>query len=66
MRKEGIKPLKSHDLFFTLDDIGGIKGFAEWMRVADRYRSALGRAMATKYAERMYVSDRFLNGAAAL
>lgn len=66
LRKEGMKPLKPHDLFFTLDDIGGINGLAEWMRVADRYRSPLGRAMATKYAERMYVSDRFLNRAAAL
>ena len=36
------------------------------MRIAERYRSPLGRAMATKYAGQIYVSDRFLNRAAAL
>ena len=64
LRKDGMQP--PHDLFFTLDDIGGMNGFAEWMRVAEKYRSQLGRAMATKYAERMYPSDKLLNCAAAL
>jgi hypothetical protein len=66
LRQEGAKPLSRHDLFFTLQDLGGMKGLSEWMRVASKYRSPLGRAMATKYSERMYVSDRFLNCAAAL
>jgi hypothetical protein len=65
LRKEAMKP-EWYDLFFTLDDIGGMSGLAEWMRVAEKYRSSLGRAMATKYAERMYVSDKLLNRAAAL
>jgi hypothetical protein len=65
VRKEGTKPL-GHDLFFTLDDIGGMNGLAEWMRVAEKYRSPLGRAMATKYADGMYVSDKLLNRAASL
>jgi hypothetical protein len=65
LRTEGMEPPR-HDLLFTLDDIGGMNGLAEWMRVAEKYRTPLGRAMATKYAERMYVSDRFLNRAAAL
>jgi hypothetical protein len=66
LREEGLKPLKRHDLFFTLEDIGDMEGLAEWMRISERYRSPLGRAMATKYAERMSLSDRFLNRAAAL
>jgi hypothetical protein len=66
LRKEGMRPLWRHDLFFTFDDIGGMKGLAEWMKVAETYRSPLGRTMATKYAERMYVSDRFLNRVASL
>ncbi|GAB3816617.1 ApeA N-terminal domain 1-containing protein [Micromonospora zhanjiangensis] len=66
LRKDDAKPLDRHSLFFTLDDIGGVAGLASWMQVTEKFRSALGRAMATKYAEKMYVSDRFLNRAAAL
>jgi hypothetical protein len=54
LRKEGMRPLWRHDLFFTLDDIGGMKGLAEWMKVAETYRSPLGRTMATKYAETVH------------
>jgi hypothetical protein len=36
LRKDGIEPPR-HDLFFTLDDIGGMNVFAEWMRVAEKY-----------------------------
>jgi hypothetical protein len=61
-----MKPLRRHDLYFTLNDIGGMEGLSEWMEVAETYRSPLGRAMATKYAEKMYVSDKLLNCAAAL
>jgi hypothetical protein len=66
LRSEGSKPLTPRDLFFNMDDIGGMAGFARWAKIAKKYRSPLGRAMATKYAERMYVSDRLLNLAAAL
>ena len=66
LRKASDKPLRASDLFFSLDDLGGMDGVAEWMKVAEKYRTALGRIMATKYAERMYVSDRFLNRVVAL
>lgn len=58
--------LGRHDLLFTLEDLGGLPTVVNWMEVAAVHREALGRVMATRYAKRMYVSDRFLNRAAAL
>lgn len=58
--------LHEHDLLFTFQQFGGIEGIQRWMEVAGTHRGALGRVMATRYAEAMFVSDRLLNCSAAL
>lgn len=58
--------LSDYDMIFTFQEFGGIEGIARWLDVAARHRSALGRVMATRYSEHMYLSDRVLNRAAAL
>ncbi len=66
LRDDQLKPLNRFDLFFNLEDIGGIDALTAWMAVARKYRSALGRTMATRYSQDGYLSDRLLNRAAAL
>jgi hypothetical protein len=66
LRRDDAKPLIRWDLYFNLSDMGGVSGLESWMAIAEKYRSSLGRAMATNYAESMYVSDRFLSRVAAL
>lgn len=60
------EPLLSHDLLFTLPQLGGTDFLPRWFRVAERYRLSLGRVMGTRYRSRMFASDRLLNRAAAL
>jgi hypothetical protein len=54
-----------YDMAFTFEELGGMDGVAQWLAVAERYRSMLGRVMATKYV-RMFVQDRFLHRIVAL
>lgn len=65
-RVEPIQPLSESDMLFTFDDLGGTRGMEKWLKVAAVHRSALGRVMATRYGQSMFVSDRLLNCAAAL
>lgn len=64
--EEEPKNLGRHEMFFSLPDLGGMESVERWLAVAERYRSELGRVMATRYAQGMYLSDRLLNCAAAL
>lgn len=63
---EPTEPVSRHRMYFTLDDLGGIEGVGRWMRVAAKYRTELGRAMATRYSDAMYLEDRIMNLTAAL
>jgi hypothetical protein len=54
-----------HQMLFTFDRLG-LEGIRGWMAVAEKYRSELGRVMATRYSSGTFVSDRLLNCAAAL
>jgi hypothetical protein len=58
--------IEHHELYFTLEHLGGMDGIANWMKAATTYRSTLGRTMGTRAAQGMYMSDRLLNYAAAL
>lgn len=60
------KTLHSTDLAFSLADLGGMPMIEKWLEVAHEHRRPLRRAMATRYAEGMYQSDRLLGCAAAL
>lgn len=59
-------PVKRHEMYFTFDDLGEIGGVGRWLAVADEYRTELGRVMATRYREAMFVEDRIMNVSAAL
>lgn len=65
-RSSSSKPLHGHDLYFTLNDLGGMPTVARWLKVAEKHRDTLGRVMATRYETKMYVTDRYLNRMAAL
>lgn len=58
--------VRPHDLFFTFEDFGGAEGLGRWLKVAEKYRTELGRVMATRYGRSMYLEDRVMNICAAL
>lgn len=58
-------PVKTHDMYFTYDDLGGIEGIGRWLAVAADYRTELSRVMATRYSEAMVLEDRIMNVSAA-
>ena len=56
------EPTRSHhEMFFTLEDLGGLDGVARWLDVAATHRTSLDRLMATRYAHRSYLADKYLN-----
>jgi hypothetical protein len=59
-------PVKTRDIYFTFDDLGGIDGVGRWLAVAAEYRTELSRVMATRYSEAMVLEDRIMNVSAAL
>ncbi|WP_329552904.1 hypothetical protein [Streptomyces sp. NBC_00696] len=63
-KKPGV--INPHQMFFTFDDLGGIKGFTDWMTAAERHRSTLGRVMASKYREGLLMEDRIFHRVAAI
>lgn len=60
------EPVKRPEAYFTFDDFGGIGGVGRWLTVAAEYRTELGRVMATRYRESMFIEDRIMNVSAAL
>src|ERR1019366_2343073 len=60
------RAFQSHEMFFSLHELGGMSGIAKWLAVAQKHRATLGRVMATRYEKQMYVSDRYLNRLASL
>lgn len=60
------QPVVTHDMYFTFDALGGIDAIARWLEQAPRYRTELGRVMATRYNRGMYLEDRIMNVCAAL
>jgi hypothetical protein len=52
IRDTASKPdqIEFQDLFFSLDDLGGMDGVAKWMKAAREHRSTLGRTMSTLQA----------------
>lgn len=65
-RSAPCEPVKRHDMYFTFDDLGGMDGVSRWLAVAADYRTELGRVMATRYREDMFLEDRIMNVSAAL
>jgi hypothetical protein len=44
----------------------GVEGVGRWLDTAARFRTELGRAMATRYSRGSYLEDRIMNVCAAL
>lgn len=65
-RAEPAEPVKPHDMYFTLDDFGGIQAVGRWLEVERKYRTELSRVMATRYSPHMFLEDRIMNISAAL
>jgi hypothetical protein len=65
-RTDPCDPVKRHDMYFTLDDLGGMDGVGRWLAVAEKYRTELSRVMATRYSVTMFLEDRIMNVSAAL
>ncbi|MFF7563816.1 hypothetical protein ACFZB4_28050 [Streptomyces pseudovenezuelae] len=63
-QKPGI--IDPHEMLFTFDDLGGVKGLAGWMEAAERHRSTLGRVMASRYRTGLFMEDRIFNRVAAI
>lgn len=59
-------PAKTHDMYFTFDDLGGIDSVGRWLAVTSGYRTDLSRVMATRYSAAMILEDRIANVCAAL
>lgn len=66
VRAKPSDPVKEHDMYFTFDELGGIDGIGRWLTVAENYRTELGRVMATRHSDDMYIEDRVMNVIAAL
>ena len=62
---DGKRP-STHDAYFTHADLEGALGVTRWLQVAHRHGHSLGRAMAVRCTQDMFVSDRLLNYAASL
>ena len=60
------KKFRSHDVVFTLEDLGSLDVVSAWIVQAQKNRSALSRVMSTRYSESMYSNDSFMNCAAAI
>ncbi|WP_214323065.1 HEPN domain-containing protein [Nonomuraea sediminis] len=58
--------MRLQDIYFTFEQFGGVEGVARWLDQVERYRSALGRVVSSRYAPSMFTSDRLLSYAAAL
>ena len=58
--------VNKHQFYFTLEDLDGTDGLSRWLKVAHKYRTELGRAMATRYSSAMFLEDRITNLCAAL
>ncbi|MEV8509732.1 hypothetical protein AB0368_33580 [Actinoplanes sp. NPDC051475] len=55
------RPLGVGDLYFTLEQLGGLDGVARWLNTVRRHRSTLGRVMSTRRANRGPLHDHYLD-----
>lgn len=60
------KYLSSHDMPFSLPQLGGANGISNWVAAAEPHMAAVSRVMSTRYEPSPYVGNSFLNCAAAL
>lgn len=65
-RTDPCAPVKRHDMYFTLEDLGWMGGVGRWLAVAEKYRTELSRVMATRYNASMFLEDRIMNISASL
>ena len=52
-------------MMFTFRDLGGMEGVAKWLKVASRYRIAVGALVGNLYAPSPYPTNRFYNACTA-
>ena len=65
-KSEDLEPVKTTERYFSFDDFDGAAGVDRWLNVAQEYRTEIGRVMATRYSQSMYLEDKIMNICAAL
>lgn len=55
-----------HEMCFTFDELGGMRGVKSWMATAQRFRSELGRVMSTRYNKGLFLQDVLFHRVASL
>ncbi|GAA1544579.1 hypothetical protein GCM10009678_29050 [Actinomadura kijaniata] len=55
------KERNSFEFLLSFDEAGGATALARWLDASVRFQRALDSCMSTRYAERMYAENRFLN-----
>lgn len=65
-RSEGSVAVRTHEMYFSLEDFGGAETIGRWLTTAIDYRTELQRVMATRYKNTMYLEDRVMNVCAPL
>jgi hypothetical protein len=63
---EAPRRLHSHELPFTLAQLGGVAGISQWLNAVEPHMAAVARILTTRYGPSPYASDSFMNCAAAL
>ncbi|MEV6299842.1 hypothetical protein AB0M02_10605 [Actinoplanes sp. NPDC051861] len=60
------KPLRAADLYFNLEQFGGLPGLARWLDTVRKHRSSLGRVMSTRTGNHGQLHDFYLDRVAAV
>lgn len=62
----GNKPPHPHDMPFTFEDIGGLKGVAKWLDIAYKYQLVIDALLSPEYRPPWYVERRFFDAITAV
>jgi hypothetical protein len=58
-------PQQPGQMFFLLDQIGGLKTVGRWIDVSRRFRIVLGSLLTIRYSARLYAENRYQNAISA-
>ena len=56
-----VKKIYPRQMLFTLDDIGGLNGITQWLKVSEKYKAVIGSLLSHWYLPTIYTDNRFLN-----
>lgn len=55
------KPRAAYQMLLTFDELGGLPAIARWLDLAPTFQRALASLMSVRYADSVFVENRFLN-----